>query len=244
MKKTKIYIVEDNAHIIEDIKFLLNHECAEISEVINAFQHPDKMYDFLIRAEKESLPDLIISDVDFSKAKLEVQHEHCLKMVQKIKSDNQLKYIPILIITRHSAIEHIFLELYPFINGFIDKDEMRSELPRSINVFHYGDENAAYFGKYTAWVEKAQTYATKPWESLTERQQAILTSILKGVPRKRWDIYADAPTLTREVDRIFLHLASASHNHTDLMREYKRQHLDTTVAIIKMCKAFNHPLAI
>lgn len=238
----KLAIVEDNPHITKDIKFLLEKECQDIGiEILGAFQHPNNLMDFLLRAETGAIPDLIISDADFGMGKLEVEYAASLSAIRNIKSDEKLKSCKIIVVTRHSSSESLFFDMYPHIDGFVDKDELSSELVRAVKAFHFGDDTTTYFNKFRPWATEAQNKAQNPWDGLSDRQVEILDYLLRGVPRTTWTVDADAPTITREIERIFKQLCTVSKLGEDYTREARRGKLDLKVAILKMCIELDHP---
>jgi two-component system, OmpR family, alkaline phosphatase synthesis response regulator PhoP len=94
MKKKKVLIVDDEADIVETIKFSLefeNIECIETYDGENA----------LLKAKKEH-PDLIIMDVMMPKM-------NGYKVCRLLKFDESYKHIPIIMLTARAQAKDIEL---------------------------------------------------------------------------------------------------------------------------------------
>jgi two-component system alkaline phosphatase synthesis response regulator PhoP len=94
MKKKKVLIVDDEADIVETIKFSLELENIECIEAYDG-------EDALLKAKKEH-PDLIIMDVMMPKM-------NGYKVCRLLKFDESYKHIPIIMLTARAQAKDIEL---------------------------------------------------------------------------------------------------------------------------------------
>ena len=115
MKPIHILLVEDNEGDI-----LLTREAFESGRIINRLsvvKDGKAAIDFLTRRDKyanETLPDLLLLDINLPKKN---GHE----VLQFIKADNNLKHIPVIMLTTSSSETDIEASYQNYANCYISK---------------------------------------------------------------------------------------------------------------------------
>jgi len=115
MLTIQILLVEDN----EGDVFLIQEglENTSISSVLNVAKDGMEAITFLnekLEKDKPNLPDLILLDINLPKRN---GHE----VLQYIKYSNELRHLPVVILTTSNSPEDVLSAYYHYANGYITK---------------------------------------------------------------------------------------------------------------------------
>lgn len=171
-KRTKLLIVDDEERIRVALLDVLQTQGYEISQASNGIEALQKV--------KRESPDVIILDINMPRM-------NGLEVTRKIKVDDQLKHIPLIILTGLDDMEMRIKALKLGADDFLIKPPHMAELTARVRslvkVKAYNDHMRNHQKELEAKVAERTQQLKQAWEQISQAHRTLKTSSLDTIYR-------------------------------------------------------------
>lgn len=171
-KRTKLLIVDDEERIRVALQDVLQTQGYEISQASNGIEALQKV--------KRESPDVIILDINMPRM-------NGLEVTRKIKVDDQLKHIPLIILTGLDDMEMRIKALKLGADDFLIKPPHMAELTARVRslvkVKAYNDHMRNHQKELEAKVAERTQQLKQAWEQISQAHRTLKTSSLDTIYR-------------------------------------------------------------